>query len=205
MVEIVSFAVTVAILLTVLRLSVFVVKRLILMGRLATLKRDCGAEISYRTLPLRPMWMTPRGDDITVRILDTVYHIRLYSGVGPSRVVHFASERYSVVSSRIGMTAMGRRRAITPFRTQSVGARVVVLPQWQTSPPADGTREVRILLFSPAPNEVSYVTEEKTSIRLAFTGDELYGQRIFTASTFVTYAERKYREELAENAASSPW
>lgn len=51
----------------------------------------------------------------------------------------------------------------------------------------------KILLFSPAPYEVSYVTEERSTIRLAFTGDELYGYRIFTPSTFVTFIDREKR------------
>ena len=42
---------------------------------------------------------------------------------------------------------------------------------------------------------VTYVTEEKTSISGAFTGDKVLGTVIFTSSTFPKYAEREYRRE----------
>ena len=57
-----------------------------------------------------------------------------------------------------------------------------------------GKNVEKILLFTPAPNEVSYVTEEKTTIKLAFTGDEFYGMKIFTTSSFIAYADRETRK-----------
>ena len=62
----------------------------------------------------------------------------------------------------------------------------------------DERKVVPVLLFNPAPCEVSYVSEAKTSIKVAFTGDEFYGMQIFTASTFVSYADRMMREEEAK-------
>ena len=62
----------------------------------------------------------------------------------------------------------------------------------------DTRKLVPVLIFSPAPNEVSYVTETKNSIRVAFSGDRVYGARIFTASTFLTIADREYRESLLQ-------
>ena len=68
-----------------------------------------------------------------------------------------------------------------------------------------GVKTVPVWIFNPAPGEVSLVTEEKTSIKLAFTGDTVYGEQIFTASTFAAYAERVFRDEKrqAEEAVSS--
>ena len=40
---------------------------------------------------------------------------------------------------------------------------------------------------------MSYVTEGKTSIKVAFTGDEVYGRKIFTASTFEIFVDREAR------------
>ena len=74
-----------------------------------------------------------------------------------------------------------------------------ILKKMKTEP--SSKREMKILLFSPAPCEVSYVTEEKTSIKLAFTGDTLYSFKIFTPSTFATYAEREYRNRLDREKA----
>ena len=59
-------------------------------------------------------------------------------------------------------------------------------------------RTVRVILFSPAPHEVSFVTEDRSRIRLAFTGDELYGHKIFTPSTFVIFADREMRARKEE-------
>ena len=35
--------------------------------------------------------------------------------------------------------------------------------------------------------------EEKTSIKVAFTGDEIFGRRIFTTSTFEIFVDREAR------------
>ena len=57
------------------------------------------------------------------------------------------------------------------------------------------------LILNPAPCEVSYVTEKKTSIRVAFTGDKVYGTEIFTATTFVNHIERESRRIRMESRA----
>jgi len=44
-----------------------------------------------------------------------------------------------------------------------------------------------------APGELSYVSKEKTSVKIAFTDDEVYGMKVFTSSTFASYADRMSR------------
>lgn len=66
---------------------------------------------------------------------------------------------------------------------------------------ADGIIPTPVLIFNPAPGEVSYVTEEKTSIKGAFTGDSVLGTLIFTSSTFPAFAERELRREKYEAEA----
>lgn len=180
--------------------------------RIYSLKKDCNAKITLHTFPFLPRLISRDTADITVEILDTLYHIRLYSGIGQSRTVHFASERFSVIFSRLRMVmrasgrAAARRAQPTVTASFNTGGRVRVLkPMRITDTPSK--RSVKVMLFSPAPCEVSYVTEEKTSIKLAFTGDEMYGYRIFTASTFAIYAEREARAERdrAMQKRLDPW
>ena len=56
---------------------------------------------------------------------------------------------------------------------------------------------VPVLIFNPAPHDVTYVTPEKNKVVAAFTGDTVYTEKIYTASTFVTFADRYAREELS--------
>ena len=146
--------------------------------------------------------MTSEKADITVEILDTVYLIRLYSGGGITKFVHFASPKYSVRFSRLKtgrFVINGRIRSrFVTFADSAfnVGTRVIILPDFPI-PDDDrffGKKIERVLLFNPAPNEVSYVTEEKTSIQTAFDGDEMYGMKVFTGSSFIAYADRETRK-----------
>ncbi len=193
------------------KLGLWIYKRVFLLVKLYSLKKECGAKITLHTFPLLPALCKRSRPDITVEILDTVYYIRLYSGVNSSKTVHFANERFSVIFSKlhIMMRASGRAaaRRAGPTLTASfnTGGRVRVMKPLEI--PKTPKRAVKVMMFSPAPNEVSYVTDEKTSIRLAFTGDELYGYKVFTASTFAIYAEREARQarDAAGKQAASPW
>ena len=64
--------------------------------------------------------------------------------------------------------------------------------------PSDEREIIPVLIFNPAPGEVSYVTEEKSSIKIAFSGDEFRGEKIFTPTTFVIWADRKKRQDFNE-------
>ena len=50
-----------------------------------------------------------------------------------------------------------------------------------------------ILLFNPAPHAVSVVLPEKTGIKVALTGDEVFGMKIYTGSSFVECVKRQAR------------
>ncbi len=187
------------------RLVSWVWRRVSLCVRLAGLKKACGAKITYQRFPLLPTFMASERADITVEILDTVYLIRLYSGGGITRFVHFASPNYSVRYSRVKtgrfvINGRIRSRFITFADSAfNVGTRVIILPDFPI--PEDdrfyGKRIERVLLFNPAPNEVSFVSEEKTSIRTAFDGDEMYGIKVFTGSSFIAHADRESRKNDA--------
>ena len=56
-----------------------------------------------------------------------------------------------------------------------------------------GKKIVPILVFNPAPSNLTYVSDEKTSIKLAFTGDEFRGIKIFTGTSAANFLEREAR------------
>lgn len=180
----------------------WVCRRVSLCIKLSGLKKMCGARITYQRFPFLPTFMANEKADITVEILDTVYLIRLYSGGGMTRYVHFASPNYSVRYSRVKtgrfvINGRIRSRFITFADSAfNVGTKVIILPDFPI--PEDdrfyGKKVERVLLFNPAPNEVSFVTEEKTSIRTAFEGDDMYGVKVFTGSSFIAYADRETRK-----------
>ena len=72
----------------------------------------------------------------------------------------------------------------------------LILPEEYASyEKSDNKKIVRALVFNPTPKEVSYVNEERTAIKAAFSQDDVYGYKIFTASTLVEYVERAIREK----------
>ena len=186
-----------------IRLLYFLYKRARMLIKIYSLRKECNAKISLHRIPFLPMWIRSEKPDITVEILDTVYCIRLYSGISGNRYVHFCDKEYSVAYKSVRTMVTPARAAVAKVAPSAVkisysaGGRVRIIKQ-MCCPEANKKRVVRVLLFSPAPHEVSYVTEEKSTIKLAFTGDELYGYRIFTPSTFVIFADRERRRAETE-------
>ena len=202
MTDIINLILAVAVLLFGIRLTVWISRRVGLCIKLSQLKKLHGAKITYQRFPFLPTRFTSKKADITVEILDTVYLIRLYSGGGSTKFVHFASPKYSVRYSKLKtgpLVVQGRIRSrFITFADSAfnVGTRVIILPDFPI-PDDDkyfGKRVERVLLFNPAPNDVSYVSDKKTSIKTAFTGDEMYGMKIFTGTSFVAYADRETRK-----------
>jgi hypothetical protein len=148
--------------------------------------------------------MTSEKPDVCIRILDTVYLIRLYSGGNRKHLVHFASERYSVryMKMALRMLSSVRRRGtgiafVESSKAFTVRAKVYVTPPMKI-PVEIGDTQLnveKIILFNPAPHAVSYVNPERTRINLALTGDEMHGMKIFTGSSFVAYADRQTRKD----------
>lgn len=205
MTDIIELIITVICLWLLFKLIGFISKRVFLLIKLLGLCKYCKAHFSLQSFFLRPMWLCPEGADIKLEILDTVYHIRLYSGGGIGNSVHFANEEYSAVYMKVKGASRSVRAATANTLALSAGLNIFAKVYYHKPLKATeekGKRVVRILLLNPAPAALSYVTEEKNSIRIAFTGDEMYGMKVFTASTFVTYAEREYREELRRREAA---
>jgi hypothetical protein len=202
MTDIINLILAIVATMYVCRFLAWLFRRVSLVVKLEGLKKLCGAKIIYQRFPFLPTAMASEKADVIVEILDTVYLIRLYSGGGSTKFVHFASPKYSVRYSRLRtgrfvINGRIRSRFITFADSAfNVGTRVIILPDFPI--PSDdrcyGKRVERVILFNPAPTEVSFVTEEKTSIRTAFAGDEMYGVKVFTASSFISHADRETRK-----------
>ena len=203
MVQIINLILFIIISIALIRLVLWISKRAQLIIKLNSLKSECKATVRFSRFPFLPTSMMSKNPDVTVEIGNTVYLIRLYSG-GKLKYVHFSSPKYSVRFSRMkaGIFAVNRRGKAsisTPIGdTYNTAMKVFVIPElkvpeWTKDSYPEKTVE-QVMIFNPAPNEVSYVTEEKTTIKVAFTSDEFYGMKIFTASSFVAYADRETRK-----------
>ncbi len=208
--DIIQLLIIIFIIVLIFKLGVWFSKRTLLLIKIYGLRKQCDAKISLQKFPYRPMWMTTGKPDIKVEILDTVYLIRIYSGGGISRNVHFADECYSAsyISTVAGVPRRRGRQRMPQNPLMSglnVSTKVIYTPPLEVKNDDPRKKVVPVLLLNPAPGNLSYVTEEKTSIQIAFTGDDMYGMKVFTASTFAIYADRMKREELRlrrENALS---
>ena len=180
------------------RLIALISKRLSLHIAITKLDRIEGVEVRVLRSPIASLFSTGAQPSYAVRIGSGIYYVRLYNGRGAGKVVHFASREFTVRFSRLVTASYSRSRGgkrLRGFsRGVSVGSKVIILPP--LSIPADhpeGCTAYPVMIFNPAPGEVSYVTEERTRIEVAFTGDEIYGARIFTKTTFLNFVDRMSR------------
>lgn len=204
MVDIINIALLIIGVILILRLSKWIRKRLRLIARLQTLEREYGGDVKFLRFPLLPTRVGSPKPDVYIRILDTVYLIRLYSGRGKHHMVHFASEKFSVryMKMALRMLASPRRPGKGIAYAESgkaftVSSRVFVSVPMEAPKEliGDAKRVEKILLFNPAPHAVSYVNDERTGIKLALVGDELYGMKIYTGSSFVAYASEQCKKD----------
>ena len=190
----------VAIVLTYKLIS-FSAKRITLLRRLGWLKKNCNAKITLHKWLFKPNSLISSAPDITVEIMNTVYAIRVYSGGSSLKSVHFASEEFSCVYMRLRASARAPQgtgaNSLAMSSGINVSAKVYHTPKAELPPEyaEGGRRVVPVLILNPAPSVLSYVSDEKTSIKIAFTGDVMHGQMVFTADSFMRYADRMMREE----------
>ena len=180
------------------RLASLTAKRILLMRSLSSLKKSCGATVRYLRNPFASFFKKSDTPDVAVEILDTVYLIRIISDGGLGRRFHFASKNFTVAFTSFMFVGAATHRRVAGARAYRsdplrLFRRVRIYPDIKTPPEYELSQKkiVKSLIFNPAPGNVSYVTESKTSIKVAFTGDEIYGQKVFTATTFASYADRE--------------
>ncbi len=128
-----------------------------------------------------------------VTVGDKVYSVRIFNGISASHSVHFASRKFASVSIKTPGATKARifGRHVSAVKMDSGSAhfaRTVIMPPMQ-----DEGCLIPVIIFNPAPRELTYVTPEKNSIKVAFTGDTVMGVRIFTRSTFANFIDRSSR------------
>jgi len=203
MVDVINLILLIVALVLIVRFILWSRKRIVMIIRLKSLQRELGAEVKFLRSPFLPTHTYSQKPDLYVKILNTVYLIRLYSGGNKHHMVHFSSERFSVryMKMAMRMLASSKRRAtglayVESGKAFTVSSKVFVSRPLET--PAklaeEGVKVERILLFNPAPHAVSVVLPEKTGIKVAQVGDEVFGMKIYTGSSFVEYAKTQARE-----------
>ena len=129
---------------------------------------------------------------VRVKIRNKSYAVRLFSGKDKLHSVHIASAEYAVVFLKSG-GAVTTRRFLRGARIVKEPARIY-FPKTVIIPKAEKqANEEEIIIFSPAPKDLTYVTEKLNSIRAAFTGDKIYDFTVFDASSFINYIDRSSR------------
>lgn len=184
------------------KLTALTVKRVLLIRSLSSLKTSCKATVKYLRNPFASYFKISKIPDVAVEIRDTVYLLRIISDGGVGRRFHFASKNFTVAFTNfmfVGVPTVRRVTGARAYRSEPLKLfkRVRIYPDIEIPKEYEnsGKSITLALVFNPAPGNVSYVTESKTSIKVAFTGDEIYGQRVFTASTFAAFADREAHKE----------
>lgn len=127
-----------------------------------------------------------------IKVRDKIYTVRLFNGKGHSHAAHMVNESFASVFLKTGgavkIRTLARHVIAAKEASRVYFPRTVFLPKTENE-----TSDATILLFSPAPRELTYVTEERTSIKAAFTGDEIFGFKVFTKTTFANFVDRDSR------------
>jgi len=153
----------------------------------------------------RSLFKISHAPDITAEIGDKIYLLRYYNGKNSRYNVHFANEEYSVRFQTLlirSLFAVGGRlfsgHSRQPQSTTTMKRKLIIMPKLEIpeeykNREALGKKIIPVIIFNPAPGEVSYVSDEKTSIKLAFTGDSFRGIKIYTATSGANFLEREAR------------
>ena len=173
----------------------FFIRRIALFFSLHKLKKQSDTDIKITFLPALFLPFTAKKPLATVRVRKKLFDIYLYNGGGRGRFVHIANEKFTVVFSKLGGMAskgasrtLGTNKRVIINLPSGVGrAKVRLLPEIK-----EGSN-TPLLVFSPAPAELTYVTEERTSIKVAFTGERIGKWQIFTKDTLSRYLDRESR------------
>lgn len=173
-------------------LIAFSVKRIRLLSMVMRLKKINGVSVEITSLPAFIAPRPTKAPAARITIRDKTYSVRIFNGRGALYAAHIANEKYAAVFLKSAgarkVRFFGRRNvAITQMKSTVYFAKTVIMPDRPKS------CDIPVMIFNPAPRELTYVTPEKNSIRVAFTGDTVNGEMVFTAGTFARYIDRDSR------------
>ena len=176
------------------------IKRITVYIRLCRLKKSAKIKLKFTRNPVLTLLKISHAPDLIVKIGNKIYPVRFYNGIGKRHQVHFANRNYSAVFKTEGLTVisdvgkalMGKGKG----GQVSVGnnGRVIIIPKL-TLPEvySEHCKQeiIPIIIFNPAPSAITYVSEERSSIKTAFTGDKFYGTMVFSGASVCDFLEHE--------------
>ena len=175
-----------------MRIAIFEAKRISLLISVLRLRRLDGVEVAICSIFAFLLPMIAATPAFRVKVHSKTYAVRLFSGKGSFHAVHIVNREFAAVFMKSG-GAVKVRRFVRSMRAVHEDSRVYFPRTVIMKPMERYPDEIEIMLFSPAPRELTYVSESRTSIKVVFTGDEVYGMRIFTKTTFCNFIDRDTR------------
>lgn len=173
--------------------------------KLSKLKGECNAKINYTRPPIFSLIKASSLPDLVIETDAEIYAVRFLSSGGRHRFMHLARRDFLVTYRRsyfalLEMFSFRRYKfKVTGSGSETASQRVKILPRLAVPKEISERAEllskplVKVIILSPEPLEFTYVTKEKTSIKLAFSGDEVDGYKVFNAKNFLAYADRQTR------------
>ena len=175
-----------------IKLIIFIYKRTKFLIKILSLNKLDGVEVEIKNPFLFYVPSVTKSPVCRVKVYSKYYAVRVFNGKGNLFVAHIVNSRFATCFLRTGgaikVKMMGRRAKAVLEGSRVYFPKTVHLPQLDES-----SDDIPALIFNPSPRELTYVTVERTSIKVAFTGDEVYGHKIFTTTTFLNYIDRDTR------------
>ena len=188
----IEFALIVLALTIVIKVFLFTKRRLSLLFSIKKLSKIDTVEVEITNPYAILSKKVARKPFAKIKVRDKIYAVRLFNGKGFSHAAHIVNESYATVFMKTGgavkVRMFVRKVAAVHEAARVYFPRTVFLPDTTNE-----SGEIPILLFSPSPRELTYVTKERTSIKAAFTGDEIFGVKVFTKTTFANFIDRDSR------------
>lgn len=172
--------------LLILRGAAFLSGRARLLISVARLSSIDGVTVGINFPVFFLPWVT-RKSAATVTVGTKRYAIRLFNGRSKMHSVHIASPEYAAVYIK-GDVDAGHGKQLLYSSSGVHAPRCVYIPPRST---CEG--DIPVTVLDPAPSELTYVTAAKTSVRIAFTGDLVGEERIFTRRTLERFIDRDSR------------
>ena len=170
----------------------FETKRISLLLSVLKLRRLPGTEVEICNIFAALLPVITKKPVYRVKVYSKSYAVRLFSGKNYLHAVHIVNREFAAVFMKSG-GAVKVRRFVRSMRAVHEDSRVYFPRTVIMKPIEKAPDEIEVMIFSPAPRELTYVSESRTSIKVAFTGDEVWGMKIFTKSTFANFIDRDTR------------
>ena len=187
-----ELAIIIIIIIAAYKAITFEVKRISLLISVTKLGKLDGAMVEVCNIFAALLPIITQKPVYRVKVHSKTYAVRLFSGKNYLHAVHIVNREFAAVFMKSG-GAVKVRRFVRSMRAVHEDSRVYFPRTVIMKPIEKLPDDIEVMLFSPAPRELTYVSENRTSIKVAFTGDEVYGMKIFTKTTFTNFIDRDTR------------